>query len=1248
MRLSTDNYKSLIEKYPLPVMILDAIDGSILHVNESALDFYGYSYEEFYSMKISDINTYSAEEVAMEIASVTRAKKNLYDFVHQTKKGDLIPVKVMSYPIEFSDGKIICSIIRENLELENTETDVLNLDFLNVDDPLCVVKESVQGVKAIVEVNRSFLRLIEMNRQDVHEKTITDFLLVEDMADINKSEFNAHLNNNQKNRWVPVNVFCMRFRYKGEEYYVYSFKAKNFYNDQVYSIDVDKIKSHGFDLNRSCYLIEFSMFLNINQERRFNSVMLTLKQNIERLFKEHCLDYNIMRYENSFLVQCFNSLSEIYVALSLLIDLKLSSNKHDCKIRIGVSDKGKISKKQVNSLNQIMKSFDVYEYNEIHTFGNRSIYSKQIDIKKGIKHAIEENEFRLYTQGIVNISTNSIEGYEVLLRWHHPEYGVIMPSDFLPYAELTGEIVEVDMWVIRNILTYINDHLADVKDIVFHVNLSTRTLAERELIPLIREHKGHVNPECIVFEITEDPSTQQMDVAITELRKMGFLLAIDDFGKGYSSFERIKNIGIQFVKIDKSFIEGLTENVDDILILKAIISMCNNLNIKVIAEGIEEVEQLEFLYSRKCYIIQGFIFSKPIHIGDLILEHEKINERVNSTLNEMLSEEITSRKFYNNGRIIIQDIHEDFSFITPNITLSDALSYEFEDFINLSFLDLLPTQYKKTFVKFVKNASEEQDFDAIMLQLIDNKQDACKVICAVSNVDGINHYRLYIEFLESEKEKEMELLGLSHSYLQAFDKAPSGMMIIDDNYSIRKWNESCEKIYGYDLKAAKNSNVVKLLGDEKQQKSLNHLFNRAMHYGQVEMVIDNTNIYDQTIICRWHVNDVFDELNQKHEFICIVNDITDGIRKSREMNKINKAIDQSKSIIVITDVNGQIEYTNNMFSEITGFEKDEIVGKSPNILSSGDQPKSFYRDLWQTILSGDVWEGEIKNRKKDGGFYWAKTNIYPIFEDDEITGFVEIQTDTTKEKELVNQNNNLKSKLFEQDKVASLGLLSSGIMHEINNPLSYVQGNIKYIIEQFEDFSSLSNEDIEDLKDAFMDIDKGVTQIKQIAEGLKKYIFKGELEEKEPVNLVDEIETIFLLAKNEYKYYATVSLEYDESHDYMVEGFASKLKQVFMNLIINASHAIASKEESTLGNIVVSLTRVEHEMIIKVTDDGCGMEMKTIEKIYEPLFTTKEEGIGSGLGLSVSRQIIEEEHGGVILCESEVGKGTTFTIRLPK
>ena len=675
--------------------------------------------------------------------------------------------------------------------------------------------------------------------------------------------------------------------------------------------------------------------------------------------------------------------------------------------------------------------------------------------------------------------------------------------------------------------------------------------------------------------------------------------------------------------------------------------MCNNLNIKVIAEGIEQIEQLEFLYSRKCYIIQGYIFSKPEAITDLLEKHEALNGHVHKTVTELLSHEISSKKFYNHGRIIMQDINTRYKLITPNVALAEALGYDFDSFVELSMLDMIPAQFKKTFKKFIDNAKDDLGFRAIMLQLTNYDHTYSKVTCAVNKKKEEDVFRLYIEFIDNLEENEMELLGLSNSYLQAFDEAPSGMMIISENFTVKKWNISCEKIFGVNLIDSKNQNVIKLLSNESQLRDMNALFGQALNQGQAEMVLENVRSDHECIICRWHVNTAFDELEQTHQFICIVNDITEGIKRNRELSRVNKAIDQSKSIIVMADIDGNIEYVNEIFTEVSGYSKDDVFGENMNIVSSREQTDDYYQTLWQTIKDGQVWEGEFHNKRKDGGFYWVDETIYPVKENGSITGFVGIQNDTTKEKELTNLNLNLKNRLFEQDKVASLGLLSSGIMHEINNPLSFIQGNIKYIIEQFEDFENLVKEDIIDLHDAFLDIDKGVTQIKDIAEGLKKYIFKGSVEEKEIVDLIDEIKTVLILAKNEYKYHANVRLRYLEDKKYEINGYASKLKQVFMNFVINAAHAIESSNKDELGNITIELVNLSSEIMIQITDDGCGMSTETIERIYEPLFTTKKEGVGSGLGLSVSRQIIEEDHNGLIICESVLNKGTVFKIKLP-
>ncbi|MBI9011281.1 MAG: EAL domain-containing protein [Clostridiales bacterium] len=1248
MKFKNSMYREMIENHPSSILLQDN-DGMIVYANKSACDFYGYTANEIIEMNISDINTFTKNEVLFELSEAKRENRNHFIFTHKLKNQSVVKVDVINFPIVISDEELLFSVIsRVDEKLQKSDKNIFDM-FNNVDDAVCVIKHSEYELDRIVESSIAFNKLIEMDSNVAKTMSVEDILLIDNPFLIYKSEFNAKLHNISKDIFIPVNVVRSKFNYENDSYSILVFKPQCYYSFQKEELTYDELK--GFATLGKGHLIKVELYLDVNREEVFQKNLPFVNKVLHEDFGNRNLSYTSIEIDNSVLVYSEEKLSDLYVALSIFLEhfnqYKPNKEDHNCKCRIGISAFDNFTKNQLDSLNEIMGLFDPYEFGVIHTYSNKNNYSRALEIKNGIKKAIKDSEFELYAQGIINLEDNAIEGYEILIRWNHPVHGMIMPDEFIPYAELTGEIVNLDLWVIKESFDYIKKHHNEIRNLIFHINLSTKTIASKLLIEHILKEKDDIDVKRIVFEITEDPTTNQMNFAIDELKELGFLLAIDDFGKGYSSFERIRNIGIQYVKIDKSFISSLTENVDDILILKAIISMCNNLNIKVIAEGIEQIEQLEFLYSRKCYIIQGYIFSKPEAIKNLLGKHDALNKHVHQTVTELLSHEISSKKFYNHGRIIMQDINTRYKLITPNVALAEALGYDFDSFVELTMLDMIPVQFKKTFKKFIDNAKGDLGFRAIMLQLINYDHTYSKVTCAVNKKKEEDVFRLYIEFIDNLEENEMELLGLSNSYLQAFDEAPSGMMIIGENFTVKKWNISCENIFGISMADSKDRNVIKLLSNENQLKDMNALFGQALNQGQAEMVLENMKSSQECIICRWHVNTAFDELEQTHQFICIVNDITEGIKRNRELSRVNKALDQSKSIIVMADTGGNIEYVNEMFTEVSGYPKEEVFGENMSIVSSFEHNEDYYNKLWMTIKSGQVWEGEFHNKRKDGGFYWVDETIYPVNENGSITGFVCIQTDTTKEKELKNLNLNLKNRLFEQDKVASLGLLSSGIMHEINNPLSFIQGNIKYIIEQFEDFENLIKEDIIDLYDAFLDIDKGVTQIKVIAEGLKKYIFKGTVEEKEIVDLIEEIKTVLILAKNEYKYHANVKFKYLEDNKYEIYGYASKLKQVFMNFIINAAHAIESSNKNELGNITIELIKLSSEILIQITDDGCGMTTETIERIYEPLFTTKEEGVGSGLGLSVSRQIIEEDHDGLIICESVINKGTVFKIKLP-
>ncbi|MGB3366722.1 MAG: PAS domain S-box protein [Acidaminobacteraceae bacterium] len=498
------------------------------------------------------------------------------------------------------------------------------------------------------------------------------------------------------------------------------------------------------------------------------------------------------------------------------------------------------------------------------------------------------------------------------------------------------------------------------------------------------------------------------------------------------------------------------------------------------------------------------------------------------------------------------------------------------------------------------------------------------------------------------KNSNIQFSGIIKSYVEAFYKSPVGMILVSDDFKIQRWNKSATDIFGYKMSEVIGENLLDLTTKEASSKGFYEVFKNAFVGGNHEAVIDNVDCHNNDLKCQWNINLISDTGSLEKTYICIIQNITEKIELEKECIKINNALNKTKSAIVMTDLEGKITYVNSAFMEITGYIREEILNENINLVSSNEQSDEFYNELWNVINDGKIWSGEFKNKKKNGDLYWTKANIYPVIEEDRITGFISIQLDLSDEKNLIDANEDLKLKLYEQDKIASLGLLTTGIMHEINNPLSYIQGNVNYLLEEIEKMSGKELDIHEEFKETLIDVAIGVKQIKDIADGLKKYIFKDKSESPVEVDIVDVINEVLKISKNEYKYYANIKFEYDKKNNYLVLGFASKLKQVIMNLIINSSHAIAEKKMQSLGLINIQLENLDEYVEIRFLDNGIGINEEILKKIFEAFFTTKKSGVGSGLGLSITKDIIENDHNGSIYCESEVGVGTNFIIKIPK
>jgi len=248
-----------------------------------------------------------------------------------------------------------------------------------------------------------------------------------------------------------------------------------------------------------------------------------------------------------------------------------------------------------------------------------NVYSfDRLALESSLRHALERNEFLLHYQPKVNVRSGNITGTEALVRWQHPDMGMVAPAQFIPVAEETGLIVPLGEWVLRTACAQNREwQRQGFPHLRVAVNLSPRQFRQENLVREVAKilQETGLDAGSLELEITESMVFQDPEQAakiLTELRAMGLSLSIDDFGTGYSSLAYFKRFPITSVKIDRCFIQDLPEAADTAAITRAIIAIADSLKLNVVAEGVENEEQLDFLREHKCPEIQGYYFSRPL------------------------------------------------------------------------------------------------------------------------------------------------------------------------------------------------------------------------------------------------------------------------------------------------------------------------------------------------------------------------------------------------------------------------------------------------------------------------------------------------------------------------------------------------------------------------------------------------------------------------------------------------------------
>ena len=254
----------------------------------------------------------------------------------------------------------------------------------------------------------------------------------------------------------------------------------------------------------------------------------------------------------------------------------------------------------------------------------QAMVTARADMEKNLRRALEQNQFKLYFQSQV-YRNGQIVGAEVLLRWQHPERGLVSPLEFIPLAEKTSLILPIGQWVLETACTQLkvwegNSHTRHLR---LAVNVSARQFRHPDFVAQIQQalSSNVINPELLKLELTESLVLDNINDTIVKmhaLREIGVRFSLDDFGTGYSSFSYLTQLPLDQLKIDRSFVRNIGVKSTDAIIVQTIIGMAHNLGIEVIAEGVETEAQRAFLERHGCPAFQGYLFSKPVPIEEFV------------------------------------------------------------------------------------------------------------------------------------------------------------------------------------------------------------------------------------------------------------------------------------------------------------------------------------------------------------------------------------------------------------------------------------------------------------------------------------------------------------------------------------------------------------------------------------------------------------------------------------------------------
>jgi PAS domain S-box-containing protein len=546
-------------------------------------------------------------------------------------------------------------------------------------------------------------------------------------------------------------------------------------------------------------------------------------------------------------------------------------------------------------------------------------------------------------------------------------------------------------------------------------------------------------------------------------------------------------------------------------------------------------------------------------------------------------------------------------------------------------------------LKIKEAATYKKDKRQQLEELVQKRTEELKS----ANIAALNLLEDLNSEIEIRKQSELELKKSEEKFRNIFQKNVVVKLIIDpENGNIIDANQAASAFYGWPMETLQKMNIsqINTLSPEDLKKELEKARTMEKKYFEFGHRKADGSLVDVEVFSSCI------KIGNKEFLYSIIHDITYKKKAEEKLKLLNRAVEASSVSVVITDAEGQINYINPYFTKLTGYSFEEARGKNPRVLKSGNQPKTFYEELWNSILSGNEWSGEFNNKKKNGELFWEKAIISPILNSEgKVINFVAIKEDITERKKMLEELVAAKEHAEESDRLKSAFL--ANMSHEIRTPMNGILGFSELLKEP-----GLTGEQqqhyiriIEKSGVRMLNIINQIIDISKIEAGLMKL-------EMQESNINEQIEYIHTFFKPEAETKG-INLSFRNTlpqNEAIITTDREKLYAILTNLVKNA---IKYTKE---GSIEFGYKMVETQCIASpqniaslqfyVKDTGIGIPKNRQEAIFERFIqadiTDKMAYQGAGLGLTISKAYVEML-GGKIWVESEEGIGSTFYFTLP-